>query len=290
MGEVKMLNEMDTGILYLCATPIGNLEDITLRVLRILKEVDIIAAEDTRYTIKLLNHYNIKTSLTSYYEHNKAEKGPYLIKKLKEGKNIALVSDAGTPGISDPGSDIVKLCIEEKLKVVPVPGATAMITALIASGLNTEKFMFEGFLTMNKKKRMKHLESIKNDTHTIIFYEAPHKLKATLKDMYNVLGNRKIVLCRELTKKYEQFISLNLEEAVEKYNDEEPRGEYVIVIEGEKIENIESKDREFYLSMSVEEHINMYLEQGFIKKEALKLVAKDRGISKREVYSHNIKK
>jgi len=274
----------DKGKLYLVSTPIGNLEDITLRAIRTLKEVDLIAAEDTRQTIKLLNHFEIKKSLVSYYEHNKKEKGNYLINQLLEGKNIALVSDAGTPGISDPGEDLVKLCIENDIEVTAIPGPVAAVTGLIVSGLPTGRFVFEGFLPMNKRARKERLAALKDEVRTVIFYEAPHKLIYTLKDLYEVFGNRKVVFARELTKKFEEVVRCDLETAIEKYEEQPPKGEFVVIVEGiseeEKLEN-QKKDWE---NMSIEEHLNLYMKEGFNKKDAMKKVAEDRKISKREVY------
>jgi len=283
-GKDEMLLP-EKGRLYLCATPIGNLEDITLRVLRILKEVDLIAAEDTRQTLKLLNHFQINKPLISYYEHNKHEKGKYIIKQILEGKNVALVSDAGTPGISDPGEDLVKLCIENDIVVSSLPGPVAAISALIVSGLPTGRFSFEGFLSVNKRNRREHLESVKNDTRTLIFYEAPHKLRQTLRDLMEVLGNRKIAIARELTKKFEEVIRCTIEEAIQKFEQDSPKGEFVLVIEGADVQRIKQNEAQQWKDISIQSHIEHYLSQGVDSKEALKLVAKDRGISKREVYS-----
>lgn len=279
----------DKGKLYLVATPIGNLEDITLRALRVLKEVDLIAAEDTRQTLKLLNHFNISKPLTSYYEHNKLDKGNKLIKQLMEGKNIALVSDAGSPGISDPGEDLVKLAIENDIDVTMIPGPVAAITGLVLSGLPAGRFAFEGFLSVNKRSRKERLESLKNETRTIIFYEAPHKLIYTLKDLYAVLGNRKIVLARELTKKFEEIIRCTLEEAIEMYTHQAPKGEFVLIIEGADENVIKAQKADKWSEMDLEQHVNMYMEQGMDKKNAIKKVADDRGISKREVYNSLLK-
>jgi 16S rRNA (cytidine1402-2'-O)-methyltransferase len=272
------------GILYLVATPIGNLEDITLRAIRTLKEVDFIAAEDTRHTIKLLNHFEIKKSLVSYYEHNKREKGNYLISQLLEGKNIALVSDAGTPGISDPGEDLVKLCIEKDIKVTPIPGPVAAVTGLIASGLPSGRFAFEGFLPMNKRSRKERLASLKNEVRTIVFYEAPHKLTNTLNDLYQTFGNRKVVFARELTKRFEEIVRCELKEAIEKYEKQAPKGEFVIIVEGISEDEITENNKKVWGNMSLEEHLDFYMREGLDKKEAMKKVAEDRGISKREVY------
>lgn len=273
------------GVLYLVATPIGNLDDITMRALKVLNEVDFIAAEDTRHTLKLLNHFNIQKPMISYYEHNIRERGEKIIKRLKEGQSAALVSDAGTPAISDPGEDIVRLCAEENIKVCPVPGAVAAINALICSGLSTSRFSFEGFLSVNKKSRADHLESVKNSQYTLIFYEAPHKLLRTLNDMLESFGNRKITVCREITKKYEEFLHTTLKDAIEHFNDTPPKGEFVLVIEGAK----EQEKTSEFDNMTVLEHINYYIESGLDKKEAMKKVALDRGVSKREVYAETIK-
>ncbi len=273
------------GILYLVATPIGNLEDITYRALNILKEVDFIAAEDTRHTLKLLNHFDIQKPMISYYEHNIRERGEKIIERIKTGKNAALVSDAGTPAISDPGEDLVKLCIEEGIRVVPVPGAVAGINALIASGISTKRFSFEGFLSVNKKSRIDHLESVKESEYTLIFYEAPHKLLNTLKDMLKYFGNRKITVARELTKKFEEFLYTDLENAISHFEETQPKGEFVIIVEG----NFSEKKTSPFDNMTILEHINYYTEAGFDKKEAMKKVATDRNISKRDVYAETIK-
>lgn len=275
----------DKGMLYLVATPIGNLEDITLRALRILKEVDLIAAEDTRQTIKLLNHFEISKALTSYYEHNKIEKGNYLIKQLLEGKNIALVSDAGSPGISDPGEDLVKLAIQNGIEVTMIPGPVAAVTGLVLSGMPAGRFVFEGFLPMNKRARRERIAALKNEVRTMIFYEAPHKLPYTLKDLYEGLGDRKIALARELTKKFEQIIRCTLSEAVSRYADEAPKGEFVLILEGMDEQEIREEERKSWDEMSLKDHVNMYIQQGLEKKEAMKKAAEDRGISKREVYN-----
>ncbi len=269
------------GTLYLCATPIGNLGDVSARFLETFKAVDIIAAEDTRQTVKLLNYFDIQKPLTSYHEHNKASKGEYLIGLMKEGKNVALVSDAGTPAISDPGEDLVRLCIEHDITVTSVPGPVALINALILSGLPTRRFAFEGFLSVNKRHRNEHLKSVKDDTHTLIFYEAPHKLKYTLNDMLDILGDRKIALVRELTKLHEEVKRTTLSEAVEFYETQKPRGEYVIVIDGAKQQSAE----QFWADMSIAEHVEHYINLGNTSKEAIKLAAADRGVPKREVYN-----
>ncbi len=273
------------GKLYLCATPIGNLGDITYRCVETLKSVDLIAAEDTRRTLGLLNHLDIEKPLTSYFEHNKKEKGEYLISEMKKGKNIALVSDAGTPAVSDPGEDLVKMCIEAEIDVVPVPGAVAGINALISSGFSTQRFTFEGFLTVNKRGRTEHLKSLLAEQRTMIFYEAPHKLLSTLRDMLIVLGDRRIALCREITKIYEEFVRTTISDAINKYEENPPRGEFVLVIEGKRSEDIEAEREAAWQKMSVSEHVEMYIKQGIDEKEALKKTAKDRGVSKRDIYN-----
>ena len=273
-----------SGTLYLCATPIGNLGDVSARCIEIFNTVDLIAAEDTRRTIQLLNHFGISKPLTSYHEHNKREKGEYLIRLLKEGKNIAQVSDAGTPAISDPGEDLVKLCIENDITVTSIPGPVAGINALILSGLSTRRYAFEGFLSVNKRHRKEHLLSVKNDTHTLIFYEAPHKLKYTLADMYEVLGDRKIALARELTKLHEEIIRTTLFEAQSLYDEKSPRGEYVIIVEGASEESIEPLENPWD-GLSVTEHIDKYIAEGMTSKDAIKQVSKERGLPKRDVYN-----
>ncbi len=272
------------GKLYLCATPIGNLEDITFRVLRTLKEVDLIAAEDTRNSIKLLNHFEIKTPMTSYHEYNKIEKAYQLVDKMREGKNIALITDAGTPGISDPGEDLVRICYEEGIEVTSLPGAAACITALTMSGLPTRRFAFEAFLPRDKKERALVLEQLKNETRTIIMYEAPHHLVKTLEELQGTLGNRKIAVCRELTKRYEEKMLSTISDMLDFYKENEPRGEYVLVLEGKSFEKIAEEEKKSWEAMTLEEHMAVYENQGVDRKEAMKLVAKDRGISKRDVY------
>lgn len=272
------------GKLYLCATPIGNLEDITYRVLRTLKEVDLIAAEDTRNSIKLLNHFDIKTPMTSYHEYNKIEKAYQLVDKLREGMNIALITDAGTPGISDPGEELVRICYEEGIEVTSLPGPAACITALTVSGLPTRRFAFEAFLPRDKKERADVLAQLKNETRTIILYEAPHHLVKTLEELYVNLGDRKIAVCRELTKRYEEKTLTTISECLKFYNDNEPRGEYVLVIDGKTFEELRKEEQRSWESMSLEEHMAVYEDQGIDHKEAMKMVAKDRGISKRDVY------
>ena len=271
-----------SGILYLCATPIGNLGDISARCLEAFRNADLIACEDTRRTVQLLNHFDIKKQLTSYHEHNKREKGEVIVNLLKEGKNVVLVSDAGTPAISDPGEDLVKLCIENDLTVTPIPGCVAGINALIVSGLPTRRFAFEGFLSVNKRHRKEHLESVKNDTHTLIFYEAPHKLPYTLADMLEILGDRKIALCRELTKLHEEIIRTTLSEAQNLYTETSPKGEFVIVIEGAKEPE---KETAWWEEMTISEHVEKYIADGVDSKEAVKMTAKDRGLPKRDVYN-----
>ena len=272
------------GKLYLCATPIGNLEDITYRVLRALKEVDLIAAEDTRNSIKLLNHFEIKTPMTSYHEYNKIEKAYQLVDKMREGKNIALITDAGTPGISDPGEDLVRICYEEGIEVTSLPGPAACITALTMSGLPTRRFAFEAFLPREKKERALVLEQLKKETRTIILYEAPHHLVKTLEELLEALGNRKIAVCRELTKRYEEKTLASISEMLDYYKENEPRGEYVLVLEGKSFETIAEEEKKSWEAMTIEEHMAVYEGQGIDRKEAMKLVAKDRGISKRDVY------
>lgn len=278
-----------SGMLYLCATPIGNLEDITYRVLRILKEADLIAAEDTRNSIKLLNHFEIKTPMTSYHEYNKYEKGRYLIEQMQEGKNIALITDAGTPGISDPGEELVAMCYEAGIPVTSLPGPAACITALTISGLPTRRFAFEAFLPSDKKERAVILEELKRETRTIILYEAPHRLVKTLEELSENLGDRKIALCRELTKKHETVFRGSLLEAVSWYKDNPPKGECVMVLEGRSREEMEQEARQQWENMPLEAHMEHYMSQGIDKKEAMKLVAKDRGISKRDVYQALLK-
>lgn len=273
-----------TGVLYLCATPIGNLEDMTFRCVRVLSEADLIAAEDTRNSIKLLNHFNIKTPMTSYHEYNKIEKGHKLIDKLLAGENIALITDAGTPGISDPGEELVKMCYEAGITVTAVPGPAACVTALTISGLPTRRFAFEAFLPTDKKERQRVLEELKDETRTVVMYEAPHRLLKTLKLLEETLGNRKISVCRELTKKHETVFSATIEETVVYYETHEPKGECVLVIEGKNPQELQREEQARWEELSVEEHMSFYIEKGLSKKEAMKQVAKDRGISKRDVY------
>lgn len=268
------------GMLYLCATPIGNLGDISARCLETFQSADLIACEDTRRTLQLLNHFGIQKPLTSYHEHNKREKGEYITGLLKQGKNVVLVSDAGTPAISDPGEDLVKLCIEQGLTVTSIPGCVAGINALILSGLPTRRFAFEGFLSVNKRHRREHLESVKNDTHTLIFYEAPHKLIYTLADMLETFGDRKIALVRELTKIHEEVIRTTLSAAQQLYTEKQPKGEYVIIIEGAK----SAETEKWWENLTVREHVEKYISDGDESKEAIKKTAKDRDLPKREVY------
>ena len=276
------------GKLYLCATPIGNLEDITYRVVRTLNEVDLIGAEDTRNSIKLLNHFDIKTPMTSYHEFNKYDKAKQLVEMMKEGKNIAIITDAGTPGISDPGEEVVRQCFEAGIQVTSLPGPAACITALTMSGQKTRRFCFEAFLPKDKKEKVAVLEELKNETRTIIIYEAPHRLARTLKELRETLGNRQLTLCRELTKKYEEADKTTIDQAIEKYNEKEPRGEYVLVIEGKSQEEIQEENKQKWESMTIEEHMEYYISQGNDKKSAMKLVAKDRGVSKRDIYNQLI--
>ncbi len=272
------------GKLYLCATPIGNLEDITYRVLRTLGEVDLIAAEDTRNTIKLLNHFEIKTPMTSYHEYNKVDKARELVRRMQEGINIALVTDAGTPAISDPGEELVRQCVEAGVEVTSLPGPAACITALTLSALSTRRFCFEAFLPTDKGERALVLEDLKRESRTIILYEAPHHLKKTLEELYAVLGDRPIALCRELTKKFEEVRHSTLAAEVERLQIQEPRGEYVLVIQGKSFEEQKKESEESWQQLSIEEHMQHYLDAGVDKKEAMKKVAKDRGVSKRDIY------
>ena len=274
--------------LYLVATPIGNLEDITLRALRILKEVDIIAAEDTRQTVKLLNHYDIKKPMISYHEHNKKSKGEEIIKLLMEGKTVALVSDAGMPSISDPGEDLVRSCVEKEIEVVRIPGPSASLTALSISGLSTSRFVFEGFLPVKGKERKDILIKLSNEEKTIILYEAPHRLLNTLKDLREIMGNRKISISRELTKKYEETIRCDLDEAIKEFSSRNIKGEFVLILEGKSPEDIEEEKKQIWADISIKDHIMMHMDKGLSKKEAVALVAKERGISKREVYNISI--
>ena len=277
------------GTLYLCATPIGNLEDMTFRAVRILIEVDLIAAEDTRNSIKLLNHFEIKTKMTSYHEYNKVDKAVYLVNKLKEGLNIAVITDAGTPGISDPGEELVRQCYEAGITVTSLPGACACITALTMSGQPTRRFAFEAFLPYDKKERTQILENLRNETRTIIIYEAPHHLKKTLKECREYLGNRNMTVCKELTKRYEQKRKSTLDEMIAYYEENEPRGEYVLIFEGKSLQELKEEKQQEWNQLTVQEHMEHYLEKGMDKKSAMKQVAKDRGVSKRDIYQELLK-
>lgn len=284
------MEQHKTGTLYLCATPIGNLEDITYRVLRTLKEVDLIAAEDTRNSIRLLNHFEIKTPMTSYHEYNKIEKAYQLVAKMREGKNIALITDAGTPGISDPGEDIVRICYEEGIPVTSLPGAAACITALTMSGLPTRRFAFEAFLPKDKKEHQAVLEELKTETRTIIIYEAPHHLVRTLQELSDTLGgDRRLTICRELTKRHEEKLQMTLADCLSYYEVNEPRGEYVLIIAGRSREEMKKEEQAGWEALSLEEHMAHYESQGIDRKEAMKRVAKDRGVSKRDIYQALLK-
>ena len=274
------------GKLYLCATPIGNLEDITLRVLRTLKEADLIAAEDTRHSIKLLNHFDIKTPMTSYHEFNKVEKARYLVDKMREGTNVALITDAGTPGISDPGEELVRQCYEAGIEVTSLPGPAACVTALTISGMATRRFAFEAFLPSDKKEKQEIFEELKKETRTIILYEAPHRLVRTLSELLENLGDRRISVCRELTKTHETVFRTTVSEALSYYETEEPRGECVLVIEGKNRMEIQQEQERSWEAISIEEHMKRYLDGGTDKKEAMKLVAKDKKKKKRDVYQY----
>lgn len=273
------------GMLYVCATPIGNLKDITLRCLEVLELVDIIAAEDTRHTIKLLNYYNIKSSLLSYHEHNKETKGQKIISMLKDGKDIALVSDAGMPAISDPGQDLIKLCYENNIKVTVLPGASASITALVLSGMKTRSYCFEGFLPSNKKCRKNVLDKIKKDDRTYILYEAPHKLIKTLDELYEYIGNREVAIVKELTKKFENILKVDLIDAISYFKIQQPKGEYVIILNGAKHNDIITEEDLQFENISIQDEVNMYIKKEIDIKDAMKKVAKRRNISKREVYA-----
>lgn len=284
------MEQHKTGTLYLCATPIGNLEDITYRVLRTLKEVDLIAAEDTRNSIRLLNHFEIKTPMTSYHEYNKIDKAYQLVAKMREGKNIALITDAGTPGISDPGEDIVRICYEEGIPVTSLPGAAACITALTMSGLPTRRFAFEAFLPRDKKEHQAVLEELKTETRTIIIYEAPHHLVRTLQELSDTLGgDRRLTICRELTKRHEEKLQMTLADSLSYYEFNEPRGEYVLIIAGRSREEMKKEEQAGWEALSLEEHMAHYESQGIDRKEAMKHVAKDRGVSKRDIYQALLK-
>ena len=277
-----------SGKLYLCATPIGNLEDITLRVLRTLKEVDLIAAEDTRNSIKLLNHFDIKTPMTSYHEYNKIDKAYVLINKMREGQNIALITDAGTPGISDPGEELAAMCCEAGIEVTSLPGPAACITALTLSGLSTRGFAFEAFLPADKKERKIILEELKNETRTIIIYEAPHRLVRTLEELREALGNRRMTLCRELTKKHETAFHTTIEALITFYTTEKPLGECVLVVEGKSHQEMKEEQQASWEKTTIEDHMKIYEEKGYSRKEAMKLVANDRGVTKRDIYQYLI--
>ncbi len=274
------------GKLYLCATPIGNLGDITPRVVETLNMVDVIAAEDTRNSIKLLNHFDIHIPMTSYHEYNKVEKAHQLIGQMQNGQNIALITDAGTPAISDPGEVLVRMCHEQGITVTSLPGPAACITALTLSGLSTRRFCFEGFLPADKKEKAAVLKELQNESRTMILYEAPHHLVRTLEELYSALGERKITLCRELTKKFETILPTTLEQALEYYKTEEPRGEYVLVLEGKSLEEKRKEEIASWEDMSIEEHMAYYEAQGMDEKSAMKQVAKDRGVGKREIYQY----
>lgn len=298
MGVKRIMEDIKTGgmegslrgTLYLCATPIGNLEDITFRVLRTLKEVDIIAAEDTRNSIKLLNHFDIKTPMTSYHEYNKVEKARTLVDKMLKGASVAVITDAGTPGISDPGEELVRQCHEAGIRVTSLPGPAACVTALTMSGLPTRRFCFEAFLPYDKKERKEVLSELASETRTIIIYEAPHRLKSTLKELSDVLGeDRKLSVCKELTKRYENVFLTTFEEACAYYGNNEPKGEYVLVIQGKSREIIKQEEVKTWEAMTIEEHMKVYTDKGMDKKEAMKVVAKDRGVSKRDIYNELLK-
>lgn len=272
------------GVLYLCATPIGNLEDITFRCVRILGEVDIIAAEDTRQTVKLLKHYEIHKPLISYHEHNKFDKGRELVEILRSGKSIALVSDAGMPAISDPGEDLVRLCVENDIEVIPIPGPSASLSALIVSGLPTARFCFEGFLPVNNKERKERLKKLSAETRTIILYEAPHRLTDTLEDILEQLGNRQISVSREITKKFEETIRADVKSVIEIFGERSIKGEFVIVVEGINEKELIDIELKKWDNISIEDHIKLYMGQGMDKKEAIKKVAEDRKLPKKEIY------
>ena len=298
MGVKRIMEDIKTGgmegslrgTLYLCATPIGNLEDITFRVLRTLKEVDIIAAEDTRNSIKLLNHFDIKTPMTSYHEYNKVEKARTLVDKMLKGASVAVITDAGTPGISDPGEELVRQCHEAGIRVTSLPGPAACVTALTMSGLPTRRFCFEAFLPYDKKERKEVLSELASETRTIIIYEAPHRLKSTLKELSDVLGeDRKLSVCKELTKRYENVFLTTFQEACAYYDNNEPKGEYVLVIQGKSREIIKQEEVKTWEAMTIEEHMKVYTGKGMDKKEAMKAVAKDRGVSKRDIYNELLK-
>ena len=273
-----------SGILYLCATPIGNLSDMTFRCVDILKSVDLIAAEDTRNSIKLLNHFDIKTPMSSYHEHNKVEKAFYLINQLKSGKNIALISDAGMPAISDPGQVLVNMCHENDIAVRIIPGASAVVCAVALSGLESGRFCFEAFLPKDKKLRRRILHDLANESRNIVIYEAPHHLKSTLLELYNILGDRQLAICRELTKKHEQTVITTLSSAIEHYNNSEPKGEFVLVISGKSFDEIDNENIQDWQQIDIADHVKMYEDSGMSRKDAMKAAAKDRGVSKSEIY------
>lgn len=275
-----------SGTLFVCGTPIGNLDDITFRCINTLKNVDLIAAEDTRQTVKLLNHYSIKKTLTSYHEHNKITKGPKIIEELKSGKNVALVSDAGMPGISDPGEDLIKLCYEEDISVTVIPGPTAVVSAVVLSGICSRSYCFEGFLPNGKKQRTSVLNRLKTEERTIVLYEAPHHLKGTLAELYSVVGNRDAAVVKELTKKHENVNRGKLESIIEYYNENEPKGEFVIIINGIGLNEVYEEKQALFENISIEDHMEIYLKQGIDSKEAMKRTAKDRGVGKREIYAY----
>lgn len=278
------------GMLYLCATPIGNLGDMTPRVVETLRSVDVIAAEDTRNSIKLLNHFEIKTSMTSYHEYNKVEKADFLVSQMQQGKEVALITDAGTPAISDPGEVLVRKCQEAGIPVTSLPGPAACITALTLSGLSTRRFCFEGFLPADKKEKAQILKELQEESRTVILYEAPHHLVRTLGELYEALGDRRITLCRELTKKFETVFPTTIKEALTFYEKEEPRGEYVLVVEGKGLLRKKEEAQAAWQSMTIEEHMAYYEEGGMDEKSAMKQVAKDRGVSKREIYQYLLPK
>lgn len=290
MDNERNVKKDGPGMLYLCATPIGNLEDITYRVLRVLSEADLIAAEDTRNSIKLLNHFEIKTPMTSYHEFNKYDKAKVLVDKILGGMDVAVITDAGTPGISDPGEELVKQCRAAGIRVTSLPGPAACITALTMSGRETRRFAFEAFLPYDKKERTQILENLRNETRTIIIYEAPHHLKKTLKECREYLGNRNMTVCKELTKRYEQKRKSTLDEMIAYYEKNEPRGEYVLIFEGKSLQELKEEKQQEWNQLTVQEHMEHYLEKGMDKKSAMKQVAKDRGVSKRDIYQELLKK
>lgn len=290
MDNERNVKKDGPGMLYLCATPIGNLEDITYRVLRVLSEADLIAAEDTRNSIKLLNHFEIKTPMTSYHEFNKYDKAKVLVDKILGGMDVAVITDAGTPGISDPGEELVKQCRAAGIRVTSLPGPAACITALTMSGRETRRFAFEAFLPYDKKERAQILENLRNETRTIIIYEAPHHLKKTLKECREYLGNRNMTVCKELTKRYEQKRKSTLDEMIAYYEENEPRGEYVLIFEGKSLQELKEEKQQEWNQLTVQEHMDHYLEKGMDKKSAMKQVAKDRGVSKRDIYQELLKK